>query len=72
MVNPGAVGHTYERKHDARACYAVLTHTGGDWDVKFRFVPFDGEGAVREMLSAVPPEAGSARRYLERIAEYVI
>ena len=72
VVNPGAVGHTYERKHDACACYAVLTHTGGDWDVEFRFVPFDGAGAVREMLSAVPPEAGSARRYLERIAEYVI
>ena len=72
VVNPGGVGHTYERKHDARASYAVLTHTGGGWDVEFRLVPYDGDRAVREMLSAVPPEAGSARRYLERIAEYVV
>ena len=72
VVNPGGVGHTYERKHDARACYAVLTHTGDDWDVDFRLVPYDGDRAVGEMLAAVPPEADSARRYLERIAEYVI
>lgn len=72
VVNPGGVAHTYERKHDARACYAVLTHTGGDWDVDFRLVPYDGDRAVREMLAAVPPDADSARRYLERIAEYVV
>lgn len=72
VVNPGGLGHTYERKHDARAYYAVLTHAQGAWDVEFRMVPYDGTRAVREMLSAVPPEAGSARRYLERIAAYVV
>ena len=72
MVNPGAVGHTYERKHDARACYALLTYQGDAWDVEFRMVTYDGARAVREMLAAVPPEAGSARRYLERIAAYVV
>ena len=72
VVNPGAVGHTYERKHDPRACYALLTHTGGAWDVEFRLVAYDGARAVREMLAAVPPEAASARRYLERIAEFVV
>lgn len=72
VVNPGAVGHTYERKHDPRACYAVLTHQDGAWNVEFRLVPYDGARAVREMLAAVPPEAVGARRYLERIAEYVV
>ena len=72
MVNPGAVGHTYERKHDPHASYAILTHAHGVWDVEFCTVPYDGARAVREMLAAVPPDAGSARRYLERIAEYVI
>ena len=72
VVNPGAVGHTYERKHDPRACYAILTHQRGAWDVEFRLVAYDGARAVREMLAAVPPEAASARRYLERIAEYVV
>ena len=72
VVNPGAVGHTYERKHDPHASYAILTHAHGVWDVEFRAVPYDGARAVREMLAAVPPDAGSARRYLERIAEYVI
>ncbi len=72
VVNPGAVGHTYERKHDPRACYAILTHQRGGWDVEFRLVPYDGERAVREMFAAVPQSAESARRYLERIAEYVV
>ena len=72
VVNPGAIGHTYERRHDPRASYAILTHAHGVWDVEFRAVPYDGARAVREMLAAVPPDAGSARRYLERIAEYVI
>lgn len=72
VVNPGGVGHTYERKHDPRASYAVLTYANGDWDVTFRLVAYDGARAVREMLAAVPPEADSARRYLERIAEYVV
>ncbi len=72
VVNPGAVGHTYERKHDPRACYALLTYRDNDWDVEFRMAPYDGVSAVREMLAAVPPEAGSARRYLERIAAYVV
>ena len=72
VVNPGAVGHTYERKHDPRAYYALLTYRRGAWDVEFRLVPYDGQRAVREMLAAVPPEAASARRYLERIAEFVV
>ena len=72
VVNPGGVGHTYERKHDARAFYAVLTHADGAWDVEFRMVPYDGTRAVREMMAAVPPEAEGARRYLERIAAYVV
>ena len=72
VVNPGAVGHTYERKHDPRAGYAILTHQRGAWQVDFRGVPFDGERAVREMLATAPPEAAAARRYLERIAAYVV
>ncbi len=72
VVNPGAVGHTYERKHDSRASYALLTHTPGGWEVAFRHVAYDGAQAVRDMLAAVPPDAASARRYLERIAAYVV
>lgn len=72
VVNPGGVGHTYERKHDPRASYAILTHKSGTWEVDFRLVPYDGARAVQEMLAAMPPEAESARRYLERIAEYVV
>ena len=72
VVNPGAVGHTYERKHDPRASYALLTYTEGAWDVDFRLVAYDGARAVREMLAAVPPSAESALRYLERIAAYVV
>jgi predicted phosphodiesterase len=71
VVNPGGVGHTYERKHDPRASYALLSYRAGEWTVEFRLVPFDGERVVQEMLAAAPPD-GSVRRYLERIAEYVV
>ena len=72
VVNPGAVGHTYERKHDPRARYALLNHGRGGWHVEFRAVPYDGARAAREMLAAAPPDAASAHRYLNRIAEYVV
>ncbi len=72
VVNPGAVGHTYERKHDPRARYAVLTHERGAWHVEFRAVPYDAARAAREMLATAPPEAASARRYLKRVAAYVV